>query len=284
MSDQALFAIVVVIALIVGPLMTLRRLSRRAAAQTPAAPAPADLDARLLQALPVLAGLDPEQRRRHAGCVREFLARKRFVGCDGLEVTERMRLIVAGIACLLVLRPGAPLFPALRTVLLYPGAFLVPVSEPDEFGLVDDDPQERIGESWQGDRVILSWDDIEAGLEGADVNVIVHEFAHQLDDESAPEGAPWLPDYARWSRVMQAEYERLRRHRRPPVLDPYGAESPAEFFSVVTEAFFQRGADLAQHHAELYALLRDYFGFETRDWIWSAAGDTDDDSATRSSP
>ena len=57
--------------------------------------------------------------------------------------------------------------------------------------------------------------------------------------------------------------ERLRRHRRPRVLDPYGAESPAEFFGVVSEAFFQRGPELARHHARLYALLRDYYGFET---------------------
>ena len=62
---------------------------------------------------------------------------------------------------------------------------------------------------------------------------------------------------------MKAEFSRLQRHRRPPVLDPYGAESPAEFFAVATEAYFQRGAELKQHHSALYELLRDYYLLET---------------------
>lgn len=272
MSQEAIIAIVVAIALIVGPLTTLRALSKRAAAQTPKLPTqtPANIAEELLALLPVLAQLTPELRQRHAERVRAFLANKRFIGCDELEVNDDMKLVVAGLACLLVLRTDAQLFPEVRAVLMYPAAFLVPVNEPDEFGLVDDEPQERIGESWQGDRVILSWEDVQAALAGDGVNVVVHEFAHQLDDESPFEGAPQLPNYERWSRVMQREFERLQRHRRPPVLDPYGAESPAEFFGVATEAFIQRGADLAQHHAELYELLRDFYGFDTRDWIWDS--------------
>lgn len=212
----------------------------------------------------LIARLAPEQREQFHARVGRFLHEKRFIGCAGLEVTDEMRALVAGMACLMILRPGAALFPELRQILIYPGPFLVPVTEPDEFGLVPDEPEERVGESWQGDRVILSWPDVEAALDGDEVNVVVHEFAHQLDDESdAGEGAPLLADYSHWSQVMKTEFERLRRHRRPPVLDPYGAESPAEFFGVVTEAFFQRGSELAHHHPALYAVLRDYYGFET---------------------
>ncbi|MGH8446033.1 MAG: zinc-dependent peptidase [Solimonas sp.] len=189
-----------------------------------------------------------------------FLERKRFIGCDGFVVGDEQRLIVAGLAALLLLRDDATLFPAVRSVLLYPAAFLVRHSEPDEFGLVDDEPVEQIGESWQGDRVILSWQDVEAALAGDEVNVVIHEFAHQLDDENPwSEGAPLLADYTQWSQVMRHEYERLQRHRRPPVLDPYGAESPGEFFGVVSESFFQRPVELRRHHAELYALLAAYY-------------------------
>jgi Mlc titration factor MtfA (ptsG expression regulator) len=268
MTDAAWIAVVVTIALIVGPLMTLRAVSRSRTA--PPADV-SDLGMQLQERLPVLRSMPADLRARHCERSQQFLREKRFVGCDGLEVTADMRIVIAGLACLLALRSEAKLFPAVRSVLLYPGAFLVPVSEPDEFGLVDDEPQERIGESWQGDRVILSWEDVGAALTGDGANVVVHEFAHQLDDESIYEGAPELPDYTRWAEVMQREYERLRRHRRPPVLDPYGAESPAEFFGVATEAFIQRGAALKQHHAELYALLRDYYGFDTDGWHWGAA-------------
>ena len=269
----AVIAILIAIALIVGPLTTLKIISNRRDAAVPVPPA--GLRESLLRLLPVLSHLPAELRERHAQRVALFLKHKTFVGCDGLQVEDDMRIAIAALACLLVLQPDAlrgGLFPAVRKILLYPDAFLVPVTEPDELGLVDDEPQERIGESWQGDRVVLSWADVQAALQGDEVNVVVHEFAHQLDDESlSAEGAPNLPDYQRWSDVMQQEFERLQRQRRPRVLDPYGATSPAEFFGVVTEAFIQRGAELAQHHPQLYELLRDTFGYDTRNWRWGSS-------------
>src|SRR3546814_10908788 len=93
-----------------------------------------------------------------------------------------MRVAVAALACLLVLREDEALFPAMHSVLLYPDAFLVQHDEPDQFGLVNVDPVERTGESWQGDRVALSWAEVLAALRGDAVNHFVHEFAHQLDD------------------------------------------------------------------------------------------------------
>lgn len=261
---MSLFDFAIAVAAVVAITLVWRARAQRDRADPLPSGSPLNWQDLLDDRLPLIAPLTPEQRERYHGLVQRFMAQKRFVGCGGLEVTDEMRALVAGMACLLILRPGALLFPALKQVLIYPGPFFVPVNEPDELGLVDDEPQERIGESWQGDRVILSWPDVEAALEGDEVNVVAHEFAHQLDDEGAAgEGAPVLSDYSRWSEIMKSEFERLRRHRRPRVLDPYGAESPAEFFGVVTEAFFQRGAELAQHHPQLYALLRDYYGFES---------------------
>jgi len=224
-------------------------------------PLPEDWRRRLHATVPQAAWVPRALRPLYESRVEQFLQHKRFVACGGLAaVSDEQRLAVAGYAGLLLLRADAQVFPQLRSVLLYPEAFLVPQEGPDELGLVDDEPQEHLGESWAGERVVLSWADVEAALRGDAVNVVVHEFAHQLDDEMpGSEGAPRLHDYTRWSTVMRAEYERLQRHRRPPVLDPYGAESPSEFFGVVTEAFFQRPVELRRHHAELYALLAEYY-------------------------
>lgn len=258
--------IVFAVAMIVGPIVMLRTLAQvqeRRAARLRAL-LPENWRARLYREVPQAVAVPAELRALFETQVETFLQRKRFIGCNGLVVTDEMRLAVAGLACLLILRPGAPVFPAVRSVLLYPDAFLVRHEEPDEFGLVHDGPVEQIGESWQGDRVVLSWADVRAALDGDEVNVVAHEFAHQLDDESPEtEGAPALRDYTRWAEVMEREYKRLQRHRRPPVLDPYGAESPGEFFGVVTEAYFQRGVELRRHHAELYALLRDFYRLDT---------------------
>lgn len=230
-------------------------------------PLPEALEQRLDTAIGLRAQLSPALQALHLQQVQRFLTTKRFIGCGGLTMIDDMRIAIAGMACLLALRPGAGLFPAVRSVLVYPSAFLVPIDTPDELGLVSDQPEERIGESWTGDRVILAWDEVQAALTGDASNVVVHEFAHQLDDETpALAGVPALADvrgYQGWAEVMEREYQRLRQHRRPPVLDPYGAESPEEFFSVASEAFIQRGAELARHHAELYRLLAGYYGFET---------------------
>ena len=215
---------------------------------------------RIAERVPQSAYVPAALEALYAQRVEAFLRGKRFIGCDGFVVADEHRLIVAGLVGLLLLRDDAEIFPELRSVLLYPAPFLVRHEEPDEFGLVNDEPVEQIGESWQGDRVVLSWQDVEAALQGDPVNVVAHEFAHQLDDENPwSEGAPRLADYTQWSQVMQREYERLQRHRRPPVLDPYGGESPAEFFGVVSEAFFQQPQALLRHHAELYALLAAYY-------------------------
>ncbi|MES0873886.1 zinc-dependent peptidase [Sinimarinibacterium thermocellulolyticum] len=251
------------VALVLGLALLLRSMFRRRRPRIVAAE-PDGWRERLDALVPQAALVPPALRPRYLDAVGRFLREKRFVGCNGLVVVDDMRIAVAGLACLLLLREGAKLFPLVHSVLLYPDRFYVRVDTPDELGLVSDEPVEQIGESWTGDRVILSWTDVQAALDGDAVNVVLHEFAHQLDDENpATEGAPAMRDYTRWSAVMAREFERLQRHRRPPVLDPYGAQSPGEFFGVATEAFFQRGPELARHHGELYALLRDYYRVDT---------------------
>lgn len=267
----ALLALLLALGLIAAPFLQHLR-ERRADAARLAAPLPEELRALLLARIPQAAWLDTSSRARWFAQVQRFRLRKRFVGCAGLAVTEDMRLVIAGLACLLRLQAGAErlpvetgLFPTVRRVLIYPGAFWVKDDEPDELGLVDEAPQERIGEAGPGE-VVLSWADVEAALAGDAVNVVVHEFAHALDAENpAGDGAPPMANregFADWAEIMSAEFARLKRHRRPPVLDAYGAESPGEFFGVATEAFFQRPEQLKAHHPRLYQLLARYYAFD----------------------
>ncbi|WP_248679834.1 zinc-dependent peptidase [Sinimarinibacterium sp. CAU 1509] len=264
-APEAVAALVVVLAVVIGWMF-------RSPRPRTVAELPPQWREQLYRQVPHAVMVPAALSRIYEDRVRDFLLQKRFVPCAGLKLSDDMRVAVAGLACLLVLRPGARLFPDVRAVLLYADRFYVKHDEPDEFGLVSDAPVEQLGESWHGDRVVLSWADVEAALHGDAVNVVAHEFAHQLDDENPDvQGAPALHDYSRWSEVMLREYQRLQRHRRPPVLDPYGAESPGEFFGVATEAFFQRGAALRQHHAELYALFHDYYGLDTAQHaLWGA--------------
>jgi hypothetical protein len=226
-------------------------------------PLPDRWRALLAARVPHVERLTPELRARFEPRVMEFLAKKKFYGCNDLQVTEDMRVLIAGMACLLIVRDEARVYPNLRSVLLYPTAFWVRHEEPDPIGVVYEDEVLQVGESQDWGRVILSWEDVEVALDGDEVNVPAHEFAHQLDDENpGMDGAPLLADYARWSKVMTAAYEELC-DKGSPVLDDYGTEGPPEFFAVATESYFQRGRELRRHHRELYELLKDYYLVET---------------------
>lgn len=185
-----------------------------------------------------------------------FLHDKDFYGCNGLEVSQEMALLIAAQACLLALHDSTSPYPRLRSVLVYPDAFLVHDTEPDELGLVNDEPEWRIGESWDAQRIIVSWPDVEEALAGGPDNVVVHECAHQLDQDGV--GRPAGVDARRWASVMQPAYAELCA-RGSAVIDEYGAESPVEFFAVITECFIQTPAALQQHHPAVHQALQQFF-------------------------
>jgi Mlc titration factor MtfA (ptsG expression regulator) len=261
-----------------GPGWRLRRALAR--------PLPAAFGAILERNVAQYRGMGQGQRARLQRLVQQFLYQKKFVGCAGLEVTDEMRVTIAGQACLLLLGNAMPraaagsVYPSLDTVLLYPGAFLVPRREVDTAGVVTEARQDLLGESWGDGRVVLSWehvrrdgDDGGPGHERPDHNVVLHEFAHQLDSESgSTNGAPYLgsrASYRSWSEVLSRDYAELRADAmfgQHSVLDHYGATSPAEFFAVATEAFFEQPHPLARRHPALFAEFRKYYRVDPRDW------------------
>lgn len=221
-------------------------------------------------------GMDAARRAELQGLVKHFLHTKTFVGCAGLEITDEMRVTIAAQACLLLLGRPSKVYPGLHSVLVYPGAFLVPRNEIDAAGVVTETRQDLLGESWGDGRVILSWEHVRrAGNEAEGThNVVLHEFAHQLDSESgSTNGAPILgsPErYRSWSETLGRDFALLRRDTAwgyRDVLDPYGATNPAEFFAVATETFFEVPHALAARHPELYAEFRAYFRVDPRDWL-----------------
>lgn len=212
------------------------------------------------------------QLKRH---IQVFVAEKPFIGCAGLVVTDEMRITIAAQACLLLLsrrRPGY--YPSLRQILVYPGAFLVDRVQADG-AVVQERRQALSGESWSQGQVILSWQDALSGAAAPHdgQNVVIHEFAHQLDQETgAANGAPWMAGAARrerWAQVMAGEFDRLQREaeaQRDTLLSHYGATSPAEFFAVASEVFFEQPEWLSVEHPSLYEELRGYYRLHPLSW------------------
>ena len=212
------------------------------------------------------------QLKKHA---QVLLTEKPFIGCAGLQVTDEMRVLVAVQAALLLLNRRAGYFRNLRQVLIYPGAFVVNRQASDAAGLAHKTRRVLTGESWQQGQLILSWGDVLAGA--ADPrdghNVVIHEFAHQLDQETGlANGAPSLVGrdrHTRWAQVMAHEYtwlkERLARGETG-LIDAYGATDPAEFFAVISEVFFERPHEFAALRPALYAELALFYRVSPLQW------------------
>lgn len=224
--------------------------------------------------LPIYTRLSSEERKRLQGHIQVFLAEKQFIGCNGLQVTEEMKLIIAAVACLLLLNERGKYFPKLRSLLIYPGAYWV--NETISTGyVVEERRTARLGESWSRDQVVLSWDQVQQDMlnwkDGR--NVVLHEFAHQLDQEDGKaEGVPILPhevDYQAWAKVMTAEYRQLCQNVEQgakTVMDRYGATNPAEFFAVATETFFEKPQQLLKKHPDLYRQLQSFYKLDPSQW------------------
>jgi MtfA peptidase len=248
--------------------------TRRRRRMVASRPFPAPWEPFLAAALPMLHRLSEADRLRLRGHVQVFLDEKSFEGCGGLEITDEIRVTIAAQACLLALRHD-DLYPGLRSILVYPSTYLAKEARRPTHGEIASTPDARLGESWVHGAVVLAWDSVVRGAEMEEdgKNLVMHEFAHQLDqDDGAGDGMPFLHEpsaYRSWSRVMRTSYrEHQRRSRsgRATVLDEYGATKPAEFFAVATEAFFERPRALQRSYPDLYGELDCYYGQDPAAW------------------
>lgn len=233
-------------------------------------PFPENWRATLESQVPLFPGLPAKLKRQLEQYVQLFLAEKSFYGCDGFEVDDTVRLTIAGHACLLIMNRSYSDFDDIRSILVYPDAYRVRDIEHD--GLVVSESNEiRAGEASSYGQVVLAWTQCEEGAVNPDGhhNVILHEFAHQLDylDGTADGAPPLSGEQARhWQETMTQAYEHLRQslqHHQKPWLDPYGATEPAEFFAVLTEAFYQQPEHLKAEQPEVYEALQRFYRLDT---------------------
>lgn len=224
--------------------------------------------------LPFFPRMSEDEQKQLLDLIRLFLAEKKFHGCNGQVIDDTVRVTIAAQACLLLLNRATSVFPGTRHILVYPEAFIREGEFEDEDGVVSTVSEDLLGESWQEGKVILSWDDVVYGAEDFTdgENVVLHEFAHQLDSENGTQdGAPPLRhnDPAEWKAVMTAAFEALNESAdldEETLLDPYGATDPAEFFAVATETFFECAHEMALDHPALFNELKKFYCVDPRRW------------------
>ena len=212
--------------------------------------------------------LHPDERRRLEDVIKVFIAEKHFEGCAGLAITDEIKVTIAAQACLLLLNLHHDYYERLVSILVYPESFNVEQEERGPASTVEVANRAVMGLSSSQGAVVLSWPDTVEGAQWPEdgINVVFHEFAHQLDQlDGAMDGAPSLDSaalYRDWARVLGGEYLRLQAEVEtgtPSLISAYGATKPAEFFAVVTELFFEKPVELQREHPALYEEFRQYF-------------------------
>ncbi len=276
MTIVLLFMLVVTVAvwLFVYPAWRRKRLDARAF--------PAHWEKIVRQRLPFYDRMPAKMKLALQNRITHFVAGKRFEGCAGQPIDDNVRVSIAAQACLLILNRSGDYYSDLHSILVYPTGFLVRHGDVDDHGLVSHGEQALAGESWNNGRIVLSWEDVQRGASDFSdgYNVVLHEFAHQLDHQSgATNGAPLLASrvaYQQWAEVFNDEFTRLRERAQnvdshplwvEEVLDFYGATEPAEFFAVATETFYEKPAQLLEQHPQLFEQLRLYYGVDPREWL-----------------
>lgn len=225
---------------------------------------PAAQWARIEARLPFLDFLDPVDRPALRELARRFVATKEFHGAHDTALSDDMLLEIALQACLPVLRLGLDWYDDWVGVVVYPGDFIVPRRVTDDAGVVHEYEDTLVGEAWEGGPVLLSWQPESLAADG--INVVIHEFAHKLDMRNGEaDGLPPLHagmSVQRWAHIWSTAYERFCADVDAGVetgIDPYAAESPAEFFAVMSECFFEIPDLIQQTWPDLYEQLAQFY-------------------------
>ena len=212
--------------------------------------------------VPVLAHWPQADRERLQQLALDFLAGKTLEPVADAAIDRPQALAIALQAVLPVLNLGLDWYAGWHAVVLYPDEFRSRFEEVDEAGVVHQVDDWRSGESWAAGPLILSLADVAAGGQGAGHNVVIHECAHKLDQvDGDSNGHPPLHpgmDPAAWTAAFADAYRHLGRRalrRLRTVLDPYAAQSPAEFFAVASELFFDDPPSLRDGYPAVYAQL-----------------------------
>jgi len=216
--------------------------------------------------LPLLRGLPPDEIQDLKNLVILFCHHKVFEGAQGLVVTQSMKLIIAVQACLPILKLGPGWYDGWVTVIVYPSGFAPERVVRDEYGVEHTVQSNLAGEAWQRGPVVLAWDEAEhAGIIDGH-NLVIHEFAHKLDMQNGEaNGFPPLHpgmDGMAWTKAFSAGFEDFQHQcsRGKNIgIDCYGASSPAEFFAVLSEVFFERPEIIHRHYADVHEQMKQYY-------------------------
>ncbi len=225
----------------------------------------------ILQKLRQYKNLSPVHKEKLQLLILLFIANKEFVGVK-MTLNDEIKVIIAFYACLMRLGFDLGEKDHVRTVIVYPKHFLVNETH-SSGGINHNETSVLEGQSANG-TVAISWQDIKYNIVQQEKdNVIIHEFAHELDFEDGfADGTPMLEgsNYRRWSEVFSNAFDSLREQTGKEkssesilLLGTYALTNEAEFFAVCSERFFETPKAFKAYFPKLYQELKDFYRLDT---------------------
>jgi Mlc titration factor MtfA (ptsG expression regulator) len=199
--------------------------------------------------------------------IQIFLKEKKFIGIK-LEITEEIKVNIAFYACLTTINLKNFCFPNVEYIYVYPNTIIK--KELEKYFANQDILIE--GEA-TNDAVLISWSDAKKEIKSCKGNVIIHEFAHEIDlADGAIDGLPPLKGEKskEFAKIMFKEYEKFKEKTikgrflgKYHLINKYAATNKAEFFAVMSEYFFMRPAILKKHFPDIYKELKAFYKIDT---------------------
>ena len=201
--------------------------------------------------------------------IQWFLKEKEFYGV-GINITDEIKVNIAFFACLLTIAYKYFCYPNLKYIFVYPNTIILHKRKIEE--IVSNEEILIEGEA-TNDAVIIVWNEAKREIEKNTRNVIVHEFAHELDYANGNiDGIPPLEGnkLTEFSKVMFKEYEKFKEKTlkgrflgKYHLIDKYATTNRAEFFAVMSEYFFIKPEVLKKHFPDIYKELKNFYKIDT---------------------
>jgi Mlc titration factor MtfA (ptsG expression regulator) len=218
---------------------------------------------KILKNIPQYHILPTEDRKKIHLLILLFLDQKEFVFVR-MSKSDEIKVIISFYACLMRLGFDLGEKDNVSTVIVYPEHFIIHETH-SSGGITHNETSILEGQSANG-TVVLSWQDIQHDIaEKGKENVIIHEFAHELDfEDGLAGGTPVLENsrYKIWSEVFSKAFDTLKDQfnngevsERSVLLGSYALKNEAEFFAVCSVRFFQTPQAFKTNFPELYQEL-----------------------------
>lgn len=200
--------------------------------------------------------LSSKQQRQFRHRVAVFISKKEFIGREGLEVTERMKVLISAMGCMLSFGRRNYLYQLIEYILIYPGEFYSTINEAYHHG--EFNPRERA--------LVLSWAEFEKGYKITDdkFNLGIHEFMHAMQLEALQSRD--LDSY-RFGRQFQNILQHLTQKEvknklhQTKFFKAHEFSNQYEFMAVLAEYFIESPSDFKLNFPKLYGYTHKLLNF-----------------------